>query len=818
MPHCQSAQRRLLLLLAGAALLICAFAGSALADPYGELGHFGSAGTGHGEFKITESTQAFGVEPGVEPADDYIYVGDEPQVGQFRIQKLTAAGAFVAETKPFKPPRHAGMGPIVEGIAVDPTLKRIYVLATEQRGALERDPDIPAAGTLYAFSTEPSGEVLVPATGTTGGVLAGPSVLEPQSDAPERALLRPKGIAVDPTKDDVIVMGEVDQGSEGVQTRVTLERVHADGTVGERYVDDADFFGEEAQDHVNSPVVSPGGAVYVERDVSEVIPEHELLPESEVEFNQIVRIPSDFGSTQAPTPLVRLAMPISELEENPVVKFDFNFHAPEQGGGLSIAPEGTEGAIYTDAYIFMKNPNKHGGSYYPGAMVFDETDGSEIGWTGGQTTKSESCRIGYGGATYPSVAAGGNHTVFVLDPALAHVVEFGPGGHGCPIAEATNPSATINGNPLAPSETVPITTPVTFSSTMTQANALSVEWDFGDGTTETKSEDEYQHTEVEHTFAQSGELTVTETIHTDDLATPTIVKQTKVSVSANAIAPTAILEGPTEVTLGGGGTLGLGYLEGGGLGLVQATPGGVATFDGSASFDPNPGSNGIKAYHWVFDDGESETTPTATVEHRYEKAGVYTVELTVTDVHELTSQPSTLTVKVAEAPPEVKHQEEQPATLIAPPVTAPPPAVQPPPAPVPNARLASASLAASPTGSVRLEVTCPVGESDCAGTVTLRTLGAISISAAHTRRSTKKSRAAVLTLASGAFTVPGGQRESVTLRLSAQARALLAHTHMVHAQATLVAHDSAGATYSSQLPVVLSALTATHGRGSRGKR
>jgi PKD repeat protein len=814
MPHCQGMQRRLLAAFAGALLLVCALGGTALGDPYGELGSFGGAGTGPGVFKITKATQAFGVETGVEPVDDYIYVGDEPQVGQFRIQKLTAAGVFVAQTKLFTPPRHAGVYATIEGIAVDPMLKRIYVLATERRGALGRDPEVAAVGTLYAFSTEPTGEELISAAGTTGGVLAGPSVFGSQSVVPEKALLQPHGIAVDPKTDDVIVMGEVDQApgvEEEPKLHVALQRVHSDGTLGERYVDNTNFFGEDEEkiELVNSPVVSPSGNVYVERTL-----EQESLTGSAVEFEQIVQIPSKFNSTQEPMVFVQFIPEGSEGEGHPVVNFN-SLPTPNLGGGLSFAPESAaEETIYTDAHIFVSNLNKQGGAYYPGILALsgNDAEGPEIGWTGGQTKKSASCRIGFQGATYPSVAAGGNHTVFVLDPESAHVVEFGPGGHGCPTAEATSPSATVNGRPLSPSEAISTTTPVTFSSTMTQANALNVEWNFGDGTSATQGEDEYQQTEVEHTFVRSGELTVTETIHTDDLATPTLVEQTKVTVSASAAPPTAEIEGPTEVTLGGGGPLGLVYLEGGGLG-IEAAPGGEATFDGSASFDPNPpGSNRIEAYHWVFGDGNSEMTETAIVKHSYAQTGIYKVELTVTDMHELTSKPSILTVTVKPAPPPiVAPPPVQLATtsLVASPVQAAQPAAPPL---VPNARLASALLMAGPLGTVGLEVTCPVGESDCAGTVMLRTLGAVSVSAAHSRRP-KKGRAAVLTLASGTFTVAGGNRVTVTLRLSPLARALLARTHTVRAQATLAAHDSAGATYSSQIPIVLREAKAAKGRG-----
>ncbi len=124
------------------------------------------------------------------------------------------------------------------------------------------------------------------------------------------------------------------------------------------------------------------------------------------------------------------------------------------------------------------------------------------------------------------------------------------------------------------------------------------------------------------------------------------------------------------------------------------------------------------------------------------------------------------------------------------------------PAPVPNARLQSASLKVAPSGALVLAVTCPAGESSCMGTVALRTLGAVSVAAGRKSKK-KKSKTAVLQLASGAFTVAGGQIATVTLHLSAKARALLTSTRMLLAQATITAHDPAGATYVSQTPVVL---------------
>ncbi len=68
----------LLMLVGGLVVLACGAAGAAAAaEPYGELTHFGSAGTGKGQFQIpyeTSEAHAFGVDP----TDNTLYVGDEP--------------------------------------------------------------------------------------------------------------------------------------------------------------------------------------------------------------------------------------------------------------------------------------------------------------------------------------------------------------------------------------------------------------------------------------------------------------------------------------------------------------------------------------------------------------------------------------------------------------------------------------------------------------------------------------------------------------------------------------------------------------------
>ena len=131
--------------------------------------------------------------------------------------------------------------------------------------------------------------------------------------------------------------------------------------------------------------------------------------------------------------------------------------------------------------------------------------------------------------------------------------------------------------------------------------------------------------------------------------------------------------------------------------------------------------------------------------------------------------------------------------------------------PVPDAGLASTSLAASLSGTVGVSVTCHAGGSSCTGTVTLRTLTAVSASAA--RHKSKKPKAAILTLAVGSFKVTGGHATTIKLHLFAKARTLLARTHVLHARATIVARDPA-ATRTTQTTVTIRAAKATHGHKS----
>ncbi len=127
----------------------------------------------------------------------------------------------------------------------------------------------------------------------------------------------------------------------------------------------------------------------------------------------------------------------------------------------------------------------------------------------------------------------------------------------------------------------------------------------------------------------------------------------------------------------------------------------------------------------------------------------------------------------------------------------------------PDATIAGTSLRASASGAVSLKVSCPTGVSSCAGSVTLRTLGAVTAGVV----SAAKAKPAILTLASGSFTVAGGKVVTVVLHLSMKARRLLGRLHTLRVRAKIVAHDPTGGTHTGYVVATLRAPKAKHGSG-----
>lgn len=888
MPNLAIVSRRLSALFVGLALASGVIAASAHAATFGQLGQSGSKGTGKGQFTVSEETAGFGVDP----TDNSVYVVDLPDTkGEFRIQKFSTNSKgeikFVASVK-FKPKGSSGEeADTIEGVAIDPAMHRLYVLALQERGENKTaDPAVEAASELYAFSTVPSGEELVPVAGTTeGGVLADTTVLKPQGSSYGESLLEPSGIAVEPidaTHDNVILLGAKDTGKKtekGVEIiENAIEWVSSEGKLSteKSYFDSSDTLEDEA----TSPVVS-NHKIYVETSEG------------------IYEIPSTL--TGAPKAFNR-----ASEEQNLFFEEETLFHTPSEippyyGGGLSVAPDGT---LWSSASIGLATSANR---LYPGAVSFSPT-GTETGWTGGQSAQSgaEKCVIGFtSGVPYIGAGSeftpGAGQTLFVFDstPSAPKLLEFGPGGSGCPTASATAPEALVNEVPVEESEGIPVGSTVRFTSQVTQGNALSVEWSFGDGSSPTVvSSLEEQATEVEHKFSLAGHLEVTETIHTDDLATPTVVVHSKVFIKGSAPAAvtleagpvantTAVLKGTVnpngsttecffeygtttsygskvacEKSAGSGSSPVAVSAEAKGLSektiyhfrlVAKSAEGTTDGTDRQFTTGPKPPLASTEAAS-----GLAQTTATlnATVNPEGAEVSECLFEYGTTSSYghsaPCATKPGSGTsgVKVTAAISGLSASTEYHFRIKAKTVNGTAEGsdttfktaaessgggggggggggegggggggtggggttgggggttggggggVLGAKESSPNATLAGSSTSVSASGAFTLKITCPAGETSCAGSITLKTLKAVAASVGHVA----KSKAAILTLATGSFSVAGGQSKAITLHLSAKARGLLKRLHTLKVKVTIVAHNPSGASHSLQTTVTL---------------
>lgn len=131
--------------------------------------------------------------------------------------------------------------------------------------------------------------------------------------------------------------------------------------------------------------------------------------------------------------------------------------------------------------------------------------------------------------------------------------------------------------------------------------------------------------------------------------------------------------------------------------------------------------------------------------------------------------------------------------------------------PAPDVTVVGTSVTVSSSGAFAVTVACPAADASCTGTITLRTLKAVVARVAKARA---KQKAAILTLATGSFTVAGGQTKVVSLHLTAAGNTLLAHSHTLSARATIVARDKAGASATAQAALTLKAQR-PRGKGKR---
>ncbi len=769
-----------------ASIILVAFgalvtAGSAAASGYGELTRFGAPGSGLG--KLTEERSR---AIGVDPRDNSVYVLDEPQeeterkeeiegvkvtvvVRHLRLQKFkeesnktfkAAASVTFEEVSPF----WSGEGErSIEGLAVDPAHNRVFALAVDLRkGGLPVDTGAPVAGTLFAYSTVESAKELVPAGQTVEGkvtnVFSGPKELNAESVTAGAALLDPAGITVDPKTGEPIILahedhhGNVTDRVENAEDHYVLQRVKSDGTMGQRYVDSTNFFKS-----VRGEATKPDSPVVTGLEASE-----SLL----VNYEGVVKVPFNFAA-EAP----------KFLSEEPqgVGAVVVGAERPE-GGAMAVSPEGT-------LYMLAGIQNAAAGASYSGVYLRSSVTGAGEGWTGGQSPvegTEDPCVLEPGNEGLIPAVAAGKGVAFVLAPeflleenALPAIREFGPGGGGCPTAGAQQPTAETTAGELKEGGSVHAGTSVSFGSKLMQADATSVEWEFVTGSNVEKVTEavaQYRATKVTHKFEHVGAVTVTETIHTDNLASPLVTEgpeKTKLTFKfkVEASPPVAAFSGPTEVTAGE-----------------------TAMFNGSLS-KPSSGSK-ITKYSWSFGDGSEATTTIPTVSHKYEASGSDTVRLQVTDEAGMTSAPveHTITVKAKPVEKPVEKPTEPP---VEPPVER---RGETPGGGVLSYTLSvgGTSIGVTPAGALVLKINCS-GQSACTGSVIVRTASPVK----------SGKRKALVVLATGSFAVAGGHVKELTLHLTGAGKALIKRLHVVKAKATITGRDSANASHVLQTSVTL---------------
>jgi hypothetical protein len=838
--------RRICVALVCVVLGMLAISAAAFASAYGGLGQAASLKPGEGGANgevDPRSSRDFAVDPKTGDmfiADELHGAGKEFA----RLQELGPKGEFLAENR-FK----TGTGIEVGGVAVDSASHRVYLLINitreEESEAIQKkienkettlaakeaelkkkeekhepveelkaeiktleaeitkleeelpvfDPGDLAAGELLSFSTEAlSGKL------KEQKVLAGSEVLKTNSEEPKGALLFPGGISVDPTNHDIVVLGEQDEsvfkGPGEEDPRTAVQRIHENGTAGPRYVDTVNcLIGAEPSagepqcaakprpgEPPRSPIVTPTGTVYVELvQAAGELWEVPTTTEPSAGFKEVSVQPKRVFSLD------------DGSEQQKLVNF-----AGEEGvpNTMSFVPlSASEGRIYLAANLSQPGVASSLSGVVALNYVLQEgvATVTERGWTGGQEpTSAQTKCIVPAGSRPPLVAGTAGEKVLELDTspanekfsALVAVFGFGPGGEGCGHVAATPPAVEFGEKKNATE--VPAGAATTLRSTLSGANAEGTSWTFKATTKGGLVEEgpfatgyQFESISFEHAFMHVGEYTILANVATDNLGTPEIKTETHLKVTLGPLSLKLVAH-PTSVKKGE-----------------------KVAFTATVT-DPNTSTPHL-TYKWNFGDGtpeaveeESAASSTAVrkVEHAFSSncgTGTCTVTLTVTDSEGAKSPAQIAPVKI-----------EEPA----PPGGGPPPGPPPsgggaPPAEQhvlretethnPQATLSGTSLSVAANGTFPIKVTCPKGQSVCIGSITLRTLTAVSA----------KKRKAILTLATGSFTVSGGQVKTVTLRLSAKAKKLLAKSHTLRAKALLVAHDNSGASRTTSTTVTL---------------
>ncbi len=516
--------------------MLCALAAAAHAE-WGELGHF-PIPVGKGEKQVNFGQSAPILAFATDSVDSSYYIGDEPNPGEFRIQRFVEGKAETSIS--FIPPESKkvqdGIGETGVGLqlAVDSKTNRVYALVVYKRRNASQAEETKETKEAEQYEKEveeekegkkPSGSRLIQApheyfpldseehaagelfgfelVGGTGKLISAKengegkpapiiseSAFADQGEEPKEALLNPRGMAVDPKSGDPVILGVEDEEKNELvekgaqkQCRAAAQFITIDvktekldgGKLGHRYVDKAD-------------ALRPGETGCEPEEETEVplspvvTPGGNLLTYSGAQSEgQVWEVPTP-GSEDVGE---------EEVATTPTMIYDehqfgtaLNLEPPEEGAGpaMSFASENaTEGRIYLSVEGLAHEP-------IPLALHYTESpdkssEVTNIGWTAGGA--GEMCGIP-SPDNVTAVMGAGKESVLVLDAYLeeggshgprVETFAFGPGGStsGCPKATLTAPHMVFG---LAQDATeAPTNQPVSFDSELKGADAKSVKWE-----------------------------------------------------------------------------------------------------------------------------------------------------------------------------------------------------------------------------------------------------------------------------------------------------------------------------------------------------
>jgi hypothetical protein len=613
------------LAVAAVALTAAVAAPAVQADTFGQVTAWGSPGTAADQFFKAS-------ELGVDPADNSVYVLDAaPTNDAYRLQKFSSTGMLKATATIPRTANGDGNLPLLKGVAVDSTSHRVYLL--QYRNALDATTGALAAEQILVYSTDDrTGSDGDPVSGDAVGTLHAPSDRQdgtlplPSPSGPD-ALDKPIDLEVDPSTHDLLVLAQ--QPTDFTAGSIaTIQRISDAGVPGQRFVDSTVGMAG-VNGGLTGMAVAPDGTVYVKSG----------------NFNSTAggvfyRLPSTLDSvTQLPwtgdpsEPGGPGSLAATEGWLFPAIA---STTTAASGGGpqLAISPDGS--TLYWSEFLVKQAANQQSNVIVRALDVAHPATSAVFGGTP-YVDATTSCSItGYA----PALAPGDGGVLYVLDhggsgtPTFGQkVIEFGPGGSGCPAPIA---SFQVGGTDDS-AVTVEKGQSLTFTASQDDlhgATPTELDWDFdGTGAFATTVAGSPASLTIDHTYLHAGTYTVGLKMKVSGSALgdppPAAVK----TVTVTSPAPTASFTATP----------------------ASPTPGQAVAFDASLSVDPTGSdtatpTHALKSYSWDFGDGATQTTTTATVTHAFANGGTAaiarTVRLTVTSNDDVASAAVSRTVNV----------------------------------------------------------------------------------------------------------------------------------------------------------------------------